>query len=244
MSVIRCPKCKLINMENVRRCRRCSTALSLDKNGDVVGSKSLNFNQTARHLAIPVIVIVSLLCIYGYYGHSKDASSSGAGLAETNKVIVKSAPANRELEEVKKLNQDFLAKLDQNMSDRQGEGFHKNQTLAYDTTMMLQEKQSKLTDAAALKHFGEFYRLVSKYYDQLVRFNSETAHLAEVRQRTISEIEHVHQDPSIPSEYKDSREADLGLNVINKFQERNVIANDINETVKSLRNLLAPGAAS
>ncbi len=244
MGVIRCPKCKLINMENVRRCRRCGTPLSSVKSGDALDSKSLNFNRAARYWAIPVIVIVSLLCIYGYYRHSKSVSISEAGLAETNKVIVKSAPANRELEEVKKLNQNFLAKLDQNMSDSQGEGFKKNQTLAYDTMMALQEEQNKLTDAAALKHLGEFYRLVSKYYDQLVRFNSETAHLAEVRQRTISEIEHVQQDPSMPSENKDSREADLGLKVINKFQERNIIANDINETLKSLRNLSASGAAS
>jgi|WetSurMetagenome_2_1015567.scaffolds.fasta_scaffold134036_2 hypothetical protein len=231
-------------MGNARSCRRCGAPLSSDKNGGVSDSKSLNANRTTRHLAIPVIVIVSLLCIYGYYRHSQSVSSSGPGPAEANKVIATSAPANRELEEVKRLNQDFLGRIDQNMADRQGEGFKKNQTLAYDTMMTLQEEQNKLTDAAALKHLGEFSRLVNTYYDQLVRFNSDKAHLADANQRISSEIEQIQQDPSLSDDDKFSRKRDLKRKNFDDAQKYSGSSNDIEGTVKSLRNLLASGAAS
>ena len=249
MNTIRCPKCKLINSESVHRCRRCGTSLSSDRNGDVSDSKSLNSSRAARHWAIPVIVTVALLCIYVYFRSSQSIPISGTALAETNnsatnQVTAKTTPANRELEEVKKLNQDFLGRLDQNMSDRQGEGFKKNQTLAYDMMMTLQEEQNKLTDAAALKHWGEFSRLVNTYYDQLVRFNSDKAHLADANQRVSSEIEQIQQDPSLSDDEKFSRKRDLKGKNFDDALKYSGSANDIEETVKSLRNLLASGAAS
>jgi hypothetical protein len=249
MNTIRCPKCKLINPENIHRCRRCGTSLSSDTNEDVSEAKSPSFNRAARLLAIPVIVIVALLCIYGYYGHSNSVLSSRTVLAETNnsetnQVIANSAPANREREEVKKLHRDFLGRLDQNMADRQGEGFKKNQTLAYDTMIALQEEQNKLTDAAALKHLGELSRLVNTYYDQLVRFNSDKAHLAEANQKASSEIEQIQQDPSLSDDEKFSRKRDLKGKLFDDSQKYSGSANDIEETAKSLHNLLASGAAS
>jgi hypothetical protein len=249
MNTIRCPKCKLINSESVPRCRRCGTSLSSDRNQDVSDSKSLNSNRAARHWAIPVIVIVALLCIYGYYRYSQNIPISGTALAETNNgatnhMTAKTPSASRELEEVKKLNQDFLGKVDQNMSDRQGEGFKKNQTLAYDTMMTLQAEQNKLTDAAALKHCGEFSRLVNTYYDQLVRFNSDKAHLLDANQKVSSEIEQIQQDPSLSDEEKFSRKRDLKGKNFDDALKYSGSANDIEETVRSLRNLLASGAAS
>ena len=248
MNTIRCPKCKLINTENVHRCRRCGTSLSSDKNADVSDSKSMNSSRAARYWAVPVIVTVALLCIYVYFRSSQSIPISGTALAETNnsatsQVTAKTTSANRELEEVKKLNRDFLGRLDQNMSDRQGEGFKKNQTLAYDMMMTLQEEQSKLTDAAALKHCGEFSRLVNTYYDQLVRFNSDKAHLADANQRVSSEIEQIQQDPSLSDEEKFSRKRDLKGKNFDDALKYSGSANGIEETVKSLRNLLASGAA-
>jgi hypothetical protein len=249
MNTIRCPKCKLINSESIPRCRRCGASLSSDKNGDVSDSRSLNSNRAVRHWVVPVIVIVALLCIYGYYRYSQSIPISGTALAETNnsatnQVIAKSASANRELEEVKKLNRDFLGRLDQNMSDRQGEGFKKNQTLAYDMMMTLLAEQNKLTDAAALKHCGEFSRLVNTYYDQLVRFNSDKAHLLDANQKVSSEIEQIQQDPSLSDEEKFSRKRDLKGKNFDDALKYSGSANEIEETVKSLRNLLASGAAS
>ena len=244
MNNIRCPKCKIINMENARICRRCGAPLSRETEGNTTGIKSPTFGRAALKLTVLVIAIVSLLCIYGFYRHSQSVSSSGTGLAETNAVTAKNAPANRELEEVKKLNQDFLGRLDQNMSDRQGEGFKKNQTLAYDTTMTLQEKQNKLTDAAALKYLGEFHGLVNKYYDQLVRFNSDKAHLVDANQRTSDEIEQIQQDPSLSDDDKFSRKRDLKRKLFDDSQKYSSSSNDIEETVKFLRKLLASGAAT
>ncbi len=243
MGVIRCPKCKLINRGNARRCRRCATPLSSGNPGDIHDSKSMNFNRAVLHWAIPVIVIVSLLCIYSYYRHSKGVSNPGIGLDETNKVIVRSAPANQELEGVKELSRDFMAELDRNAVDFKGDGLSKNRALAYNMLMLLKDQQSRLSDPAAQKYLDEFYRLVGKYYDQMVQLNSETAHLAEVRQRITNEIEHVKKDPTLPSEDKISKEADLRVEVLNEFQERNIIANDIDETVTSLRILSSSNAA-
>ena len=249
MNTIRCPKCKLINSESVRRCRRCGASLSSDRNGDVSDSKPLNSSRAARHWAIPVIVVVALLCIFVYYRYSQNIPISGTALAKTNnsatnQVIAKSASANRELEEVKKLNQDFLGKVDQNMSDRQGEGFKKNQILAYDMMMTLQEEQSKLTDAAALKHCGEFSRLVNTYYEQLVRFNADKAHLLDANQRVSNEIEQIQQDPSLSDDEKFLRKRDLKGKNFEDALHYSGSANEIEETVKSLRNLLTSGAAS
>ena len=137
-----------------------------------------------------------------------------------------------------------MAQLDQNAVDLKGDGLSKNRTLAYNMLMLLKDQQSKLSDAAVHKYLDEFYRLVGKYYDQVVQFNSETAHLAEVGQRITNQIEHVKQDPSLSSEDKISKEADLRIEVLNEFQERNVIANDIDKTVTSLRILSTSDAAS
>jgi hypothetical protein len=241
MSAIRCPKCQLINDENARRCRRCETPLSQDTKGDVVNPKSPNFNRTARKLVIPVIAIVVLLCIYGFYRYSASASGSEVEHAGINKATAKSTPGNGDLEEMIKLNQDFLAKLDQNTPNHVGDGLNKNQTLAFDTLTSLKERLKKITDSAALKYSGEFYRLLEKYHGQVVRFNEESTRLAKVRQRFASEINNLRSDPSMSAEDKNSKQADLTRELEREFQRSSITADDAAETVKSLRNISVPG---
>jgi hypothetical protein len=241
MTAIRCPECRLINIENVRRCRRCGTPLSPDAEGEIPASVSVKCSRAARHLAVPVIAIVSLLWIYACYKHSKDVPSPGAGLAGTNTAIAESAPTNEQLEGVKRLSRDFMARLDQNAADPKGDGLRKNEALAFDTMEELKEQQNRTTDPAARDYLDDLYRLVEKYHDQVVRLNSEIARLAEVRQRITNEIEQVRQDPSLSPEDKISRQAEIRSELDSESRGTDSAANDIDVTVKSLRNLSAAG---
>src|SRR5271157_1021621 len=128
MNTIRCPQCRLINMEDVRRCRRCGTSLSSATQQKSLASYFRTSNRAARYWVILLIAIVSVAFIYGFYSHLIEFSTPRSGFSATDKEAKRSAPANRELEEVKKLHREFLARLDQNMADRKGRGFGKNQT--------------------------------------------------------------------------------------------------------------------
>jgi len=227
MSTMRCPKCKLINGGNARRCRRCGTPIS-----SATGYKPLNLNPGVRNFVIALIAIISLTCIYGFYRHSKDVSTSHAGLAGKDNGPGKNVPANRGFEEVKKLKQDFMACIDQNTASPESEGLNKNQTLAFETLTHLQEQQAKVSDPAMQEYLNEFQRLVKKYYSQLARYKSQSDHRQEAKPRTGR-----------------TRFRNLaGLSQADRWNENAggdglTTADDIDETVKAIRNL-SPIAAN
>jgi hypothetical protein len=235
MSTIKCPNCKLIHSDDVRRCRRCGVLLS-SKTGRNVSSKSSITGRVVYRLAIPFAILLAAF-IYGSHQHLQSTSDSGSKPAATIKGIEKSVPVNRELEEVKQLNRDFMARLDQNATNHTGDGFNKNQILAYDTMMRLKERQNKINDPKAQDYLNEFCGLVEKYYDLLVRYNSESAHLAEVRQRIKIERDLVLKDSSISRELRSSKLTDLWNQNVEEIKSTTVSASDLDETVKSLRSL-------
>jgi hypothetical protein len=206
-----------------------------------LGSRFLNFNRAARRWVIPLIAIVSLACIYGFYKHSKEISALRTEVAGTDKRIEKSAPTNRELEEVKKLYRNFMAQLDRNMADREGKSFGKNQLLALETLTLLRERQDKITDPSAHKYLNEFCRLVEKYHGQLVRYNSESAHLQRVKQQIGRTRFRILGDSSLSPDDTASRQVDLGNENASDVGLTTVSAGDIEETVKALQNLSSTG---
>jgi hypothetical protein len=243
MASIRCPKCKLINTEETRRCRRCNALLSPGTKERA--HKSQISGRTVCYLVV-VVIAVSALCIYGFYGNSNNTtnktSSQAAGVSGTNGVAaangtVVTTPASKDFEEVKELHRDFVAKFDQNAADRKGEGRKKNQELAYETLTQLRGKQSKVYEASAQKYLDDFYRLVQQYYDQAVRFNSDSAYLLEVNNRARSEVERVRKDPSLTQEEKTLRISHIVKDDDSEQARASVSAKDIGETIKALRNL-------
>ena len=244
MTAIRCPKCKLINKEEARRCRRCSTPLSLKT--EEMDHKSRISGRAVGYMVVTVIAL-SALCIYGFYGNSKSAASSVVGVSGTtpginNKAVATSGtpvitPVNKELEEVKVLHRDFIAKFDQNAADRKGEGLKKNQALAYDTLIMLRGKQTEIFEASAQKYLDDFSKLVQQYYNQAVKYNSESVSLVEVNNRARSEVEQIRKDPSLTQEEKTIRISHIVKDDDSEFQRAGVNARDIDETVKSIRDL-------
>jgi len=242
MNTIRCPQCRLINMEDVRRCRRCGTALSSATQQKSLGSYFRTSNRAARYWVIPLIAIVSVACIYGFYSHSTEVSTPRSGFAATDKEAKRNAPATREPEEVKKLHREFVARLDQNMADRKGKGFGKNQTLAFETLTLLREQQKKTANPSTQKYLNEFCSLVEKYYDQLVRYNSESAHLQEVGQRGRQVRFRVLGDPTLSPDEEASRQVDLRNENVSEARSATVSTTDIDETVKALRDLSSYGA--
>jgi len=224
-------------MENVRRCRRCGTALS-----SATQQKSLflffrTSNQAARYWVIVLITIVSVAFIDGFYKHSTEVSTRRSGFAATDKEAKRNASANRELEEVKKLHREFLARLDQNMADRKGKGFGKNQTLAFETLTLLRKQQKKTANPSAQKYLNEFCSLVEKYYGQLVRYNSESAHLQEVSQRGKQVRFRLLGDPTVSPNEETSRQVDLRNENVSEALLTSFSVTDIAETVKALRDL-------
>ncbi len=228
-------------MKDVRRCRRCGTSLSSATQQKSLASFFRVSNWAARYWVIALIAIVSAACIYGYYSHSTEVSTRRSGLAATAKAPEKSAPANRELEEVKKLNREFVARLDQNMADPKGKGFSKNQTLAFKTMTLLREQQKKTANPSAQKYLNAFCSLVEKYYNQLVRYNSESAHLLEVRQRVSQVRYRVLGDPKLSPDEEASRRVELRNGNVSEALLTSVSVTDIDETVKALRDLSSYG---
>jgi hypothetical protein len=236
MGTIKCPQCKLVNNDDTRNCRRCGTPL-FDKKGANNASAPILSRPSGR-LIILIIVAVAALGLYSYFSRSKNLSSSQTEIAGKDKALTKSLPSNSELESVKALHRDFIARLDQNAIDpNKSNGLKKDQTLALDTMMSLKDKKVKITDPAADKFLDEFSRRVEKYYNQLVQFNSDTAHIEEVSQGIASQIRHVREDASLSPEVKAAKHADLVTQLPNESKERSISARQIEETVKSLRNL-------
>jgi hypothetical protein len=233
ISTIKCHKCSLNNWNTAGRCRRCGAPLPAGSGKKALLLQFLNFKRTA----IPVAAIVLALCIYGFNRYRKEALYAGTALVATTKAMEKSAPVNREFEAVKQLHRDFLSRIDRNMTDHTGEGFKENQTLAFSTMMQLNEQQNKYLNPAALNYFNTFCRLVEKYYDQLVQYNSDSAHLAEVRQRIREERNLVVNDLSLSPEDKSLKLSELWKENADESKFTSVSAGDIDKTVQSLRNL-------
>jgi hypothetical protein len=210
--------------------------LSSKTRRNVFSSNSSSSKRTVHRLVISAIAILLAAFIYGFHRHFS-ASDSGSGTTATIKGIEKSIPVNRELEEVKQLKRDFMARLDQNATNHTGDGLNQNQILALNTMMLLKEQQNKITDPEAQDSLNKFFRLVEKYYDELIRYNSETAHLAEVRQRIRAERDLVLKDSSLSRELKSSKLTDLWNQNVEENKSTTVSAGDLDETVKSLRIL-------
>jgi len=207
-----------------------------------VHSKSARLGRAALRLALPIVAVIFALGVYGYRGLSTKDSQHGIGVVKANEWEARGTRANHELEAVKRLNRDFLAALDRNMADRHGKGYKINQALAYDTMMAMQKDQAELTDAGARKYLGELNALVNRYYDQLVRFNSEQADLAKLNGQISGEIERIQQDASLSDEEKYSRKRDLKNSYFDASQKYSITSRDLDETVKLLRNLSVPAA--
>lgn len=244
MGVIRCPKCRLINRGNAYHCRRCGTPLSSGNAEPVISPGPEKPKPAPLHWAIPIILIISLAGIYGFYRHSEGVSNSDAGPSKTNMEAVQNAPASEELNNLQKLSRDFIAQMDRNTTSGDGDDLGKNRALAHKMLLSIEDQQSKLNDAAALKYLNEFKELLGKYYDQLGQFDAETARLTEMRQSSTDKIENIKKDSSLSAEEKTSQETSLRTEVLNQLQERNVIAGNINNTVKALRSLSASKAVS
>jgi hypothetical protein len=251
MSAQRCPKCNLVNMEDARRCRRCSTPLSPGNGKDIADSKSSSSGPKARRLVIPAVAVAALLCLWGFYKHANGGSKLPAEATVQSKTMVTQAlanetsvPVNPKLDAVQKLDQDFIAQLDKNMNDRDGDGLKKDQALAYDTMMRLKEHEAEVMDPRTEKFRDEFSRLVEKYYNQLVQYNSETDHDAELNQKLRSQIGAIRQETSLSQAEEFIKERDVRRTYYDETQRSGVKYEDLNETVKSLHALSASNAGS
>jgi hypothetical protein len=235
MSTIKCPKCKLNQADDSRRCRRCGAPLSLGA-GRNVFPKSFAAKRAVYYLAVSVIAVLVAAFVHGVHDYLYSASDYGSRPAAIEEVA-KRLPVNRELEEVKQLHRDFIARFDHNAADHTGDELNKNQILTFAMIMQLKEERNKITDSEAQEHLSKFFRLLEKYYDQLVQYNSESAHLAEVRRRICAERDLVMKDSSLSKEIRSAKLVDLWNQNRQEIQSTTVSANDLDETAKSLHNL-------
>jgi hypothetical protein len=79
--------------------------------------------------------------------------------------------------------------------------------------------------------------LTEKYYNELARYNSESAHLAEAGERYHAERDLVLKDSSLSQERKISKLTDLWNQNAEENKSITVSAGDLDEIVKSLRSL-------
>lgn len=239
MNTIKCPECKLVNMGNARTCRRCATPLFPEGKAKAAGSRGLNFWKLARSLAIPMVMIALAFCIYGLNRKEHGVLTSKPLASGGNSVTTRNVPVSGALEEAKKLSRDFVARMDQNMSDRNGRGFELNQKLAFDTLQHMGEQTPGLADPETQKHLEEFSRLVERYYNQLTAYNSDVANFANGHQRMKNEIEQIQQDSSLSPEQKTIRRSDLRKEFFNESEQREITSKDLDATMLFLRTLTA-----
>jgi hypothetical protein len=240
MSVNKCPTCHLVNEAEAHCCRRCAALLDSEGNAS---KKSPNFRQSFRSMAVVAIIVLSLLFIYSSLKPSNIASNSQISIVAKNEAQIKGTPTGAKPDEVKTVGQDFLAQLDLNMNDRNGEGSKKNQILASETIKLLQSKRNELVDASAQQPLDEFDHLVNKYYDQLVKYNIESSHIIETSLDIQKQLDDMQSDSSLSDKDKISRKNELKFKIFNTSIGRTVSSNDIEETVKSIRNLWSSSAA-
>jgi hypothetical protein len=238
-------------MKDARRCRRCNTPFSPGHGKKISESKSSSFGQTATRRAIPIVAVVALLCAWGFYKHSNGGSNLPAeaeAAAGSPSIATHASPrenagtVNPNLDPIQKLNQDFMAQLDKNMNDREGNGLKKDQTLVYDTMMRLKEHENEVADPKTQKYHDEFSRLVEKYYNQLVQYNSETDHVAELNQKLRGQIGAIRQDASLSPSDEFIKERDVRRSFYDESQRNSIKYADLEDTVKSLRELLDSNA--
>ena len=116
--------------------------------------------------------------------------------------------------------------------------------MAFDMMMTLQEERNKLTDAAAQKYLVNCTAWLTGITISWFASTRKKRIWPMLNQRVSSEIEQIQQDPSLSDDEKFSRKRDLKRKYFDESQKYSVSAKDIDETVKSLRDLLASGAAS
>jgi hypothetical protein len=236
---IKCPECRLINWNHASRCRRCGNPLSQGTGEQSLISRFWDRKRSVFCWAIPVIAMVLVPCLSGLHKDRGEVSVPGTAIPAPKQRIEKSIAVNRELEEMKQLQRDFITRLDQNMDDHTGAGLNENQTLAFNMMRQLKERENKYTDPAALEYLKKFYGQVRKYYDQLVQYNSDSAHLAEFRQRIQRERNLVLKDTTLSPEDRRSKLTELWDQNAAESQLTSVSTRDIEETVRSLRDLSA-----
>jgi hypothetical protein len=239
MAAIRCPKCNLINLGKARICRRCKTRLPRITKGNALESKTPRFNRAICFWVVLVIAIAVVAGIFCFYKYSNVDSNAGTGLVAAQKELTKDTATNRDLEDMKQLYRDFITRLDQNLADHTDEGLNKNQSLALNTMAQLKELQNRYKDPAVLEYFHKFYRLASKYYDQLSQYISDRARMAEVSQRIRVERDLILNDSSLSPELRSSKLAALWNQKTNESKFTTIFTRDLDETVQSLRNLAA-----
>lgn len=238
MSVIRCPKCRLVNREKIRRCRRCGTVLPGAAEIKAAEVRALSMHRAIRRWVVPVLGVITILCLYGFYRHRTGSYGPGDAVAATTKTMETIVRENRDLEFVRNLHSDFIAKLDQNMADREGRGYTLNQPLASETMKLLDQNRDKIKDPLAQKCLDEFYSLVEKYNAQLIQYNSDIINRGELKKQTNDEIERIQQDASMTPEERAAKTRDLNGKFFDTIQKEETVNNiDIVETAKSLRNL-------
>lgn len=239
MSTIKCPECKLVNLGSARTCRRCATPLIPDGKGRSINQRSSRIGKLVCGLAIAVTAVVLAFWIYGPNRKEHEVLTSETAVAGEKSAVQKIAPVRQELEEAKELSSIFVARMDQNLIDRNGHGFENNQALASDTLKIVREQMPNVADPEAQKHLEEFSRLLEQYYDQLATYNADTTTLAASSRRMKDDIEQVQQDSTLSPDEKSIRQREIQRKYLDESQEYNGTSKDIDATMESLRALVA-----
>ena len=234
MSAIKCRECRLVNKVEARVCRRCGAPLHPE--AKVAGSKSSSFGKLGRLAAIPVIIAIVVLSIYALNRDTKavgssESASRGSGISiEGNS----SAPT---FQNAKEFSRSFVDQMDQNLYNRDGKGFEKNQILAAETLKLVRERGDGSPNSEEQTHLDEFTRLLERYSDQLAKYNTDNAYLAAAYERTNTDIERIEADPDLSPEQKTTREKALRLNYHDETERIRIAPEDIRTTEQALRAL-------
>jgi hypothetical protein len=236
MSVIKCRECRLVNKGEARECRRCGAPLYLDPKA--AGSQSISFGKLGRIVAIPAIIVIVMLSIYALNRNAKGGAKSES-VSRGNVTAIEGNSATPTSKKAIVLSRSFVVQMDQNLSDRDGKGFQKNQILAAETLKLLKEQVNGSLNPEEQSHWDEFTRLLERYHEQLAKYNADNVYLASAYERTNADIARVQADPDLSPEQKAIREKGLRLNYHDEAEQIRIAPADIDATEQALRALTA-----
>lgn len=233
MSAIKCRECRLVNKAEARVCRRCGAPLYPDPKA--AGSQSSSFGKLGRMVAIPAIIVIVILSIYTLNRNPKEGTKSESASRGNDTFI--EGNSETPTKNAKELSRSFVDQMDQNLHNRDGKGFEKNQILTAETLNLLREQVSGSSNPEEQGHWDEFTRLLEQYHDQLTKYNTDNAYLASAYDRMNADIERIQADPDLSPEQKTIREKSLRLNYHDETERIRISPADISATEQALRVL-------